>query len=134
MLVSNAGAAIKRASAAADTVSTTTAQKTGPLRARFGDRQRGGAGDHLPREELLAGMHHLLPTGIAVRHKYAKLGTEAQRNHRHASHALGSNFIGVDLTFAIRLAANSGSECRIQSFFVSMTFSENRCPLFGIML
>jgi hypothetical protein len=64
------------------------AQKTGPLRARFGDRRRGGAGDHLPREELLAGMHHLLPTGIAVRHHYAKLNTEAQRNRRHASHAL----------------------------------------------
>jgi hypothetical protein len=52
-------------------------------------------------------MHHLLQTGIAVRHKYAKLGTEAQHNHRHASHALGSNFNGVDLTLAIRLAANS---------------------------
>jgi hypothetical protein len=68
------------------------AQKTGPLRARFGDRRRGGAGDHLPREELLAGMHHLLPTGIAVRHHYAKLGTDAQRNHRHASHALAAKF------------------------------------------
>jgi hypothetical protein len=35
-------------------------------------------------------MHHLLPTGIAVRREYAKLGIEAQRNHRHASHALAA--------------------------------------------
>jgi hypothetical protein len=39
-------------------------QKTGPSRARFWDRQRGGTDDRLPREELLAGMHHLLPTGM----------------------------------------------------------------------
>jgi hypothetical protein len=91
-LVSNARVAIKRVSGAAKTALTPAAQKTGPLRARFGDRRRGGAGDHLPREELLAGMHHLLPTGIAVRHHYAKLGTDAQRNHRHASHALPAKF------------------------------------------
>jgi hypothetical protein len=50
-------------------------------------------------------MHHLLPTGIAVRREYAKLGIEAQRNHRHASHALRANFSGADLTFAIGPAA-----------------------------
>jgi hypothetical protein len=50
-------------------------------------------------------MHPLLPTGIAVRREYAKLGIEAQRNHRHASHALRANFSGADLTFAIGPAA-----------------------------
>jgi hypothetical protein len=48
-------------------------------------------------------MHHLLPTGIAVRREYAKLGIEAQRNHRHASHALGVNFLwsGFDIRYRL---------------------------------
>jgi hypothetical protein len=78
-------------------------------------------------------MHHLLPTGIAVRREYAKLGIEAQRNHRHASHALRANFSGADLTFAIGPAAQFAKRMSNQSSFVSMIFSENRCALFGIM-
>jgi hypothetical protein len=105
-LVSNARAAIKRVSGAAKTALTPAAQKTGPLRARFGDRRRGGAGDHLPREELLAGMHHLLPTGMqsvvimqsSVPRHNAITGMPAMRSRQNNS--------GADLTFAIRPAAN----------------------------
>ena len=37
-------------------------------------------------------MHNLLPTGIAVRNEYAKESTGAQRDQRHASHALTAKF------------------------------------------